>query len=542
MIDFGSKRQFIMNKLSLIRLLILTAIISSCNDTPDNYHVISQQAFKDKIAGGWAGKMIGVTYGAPTEFAAQGKIFADSIRWLPADIKGSLWQDDLYVQLTFLMTMDQYGIGAPARKFQEMLAKAGYPLWHANVQARKNYYDSIFPPASGSPQYNIHADDIDFQIEADYIGFMCPGMPQQVTKLCDKIGHIMNFGDGVYGGIFVAALYAEAFFEDDIPVIIDNALKSIPAESEYAAIIKDVVLLHSQYPADWPAAWKKLEVRWGNTDICGAGNTFNIDAKLNGAYIVMGLLYGDGDPKKTLEISTRCGQDSDCNPSNALAVLGVMKGFSGLPDEMKNGIAAISDSTFINTNYTFNKAVESTYTYALDLIKANSGKISGNEIRIKKQNPVAPKLEIAFPNVVFDHRVSIFNDSAWKFSGSWHTYQLTPWGKKKAVNQSRFAERAGDEVIFTFNGTGIALIGNWVRDGGKADVYLDGKFHKTIDSYFFWNNQEHNDISLWHIVGLEPGDHSVKLVLKGDKRPESTGTRVYISEALIFHTAPKVPV
>ena len=58
---------------------------------------------------------------------------------------------------------------------------------------------------------------------------------------------------------------------------------------------------------------------------------FNIDAKLNGAYIVMGLLYGEGDPMKTLEISTRCGQDSDCNPSNALAVLGVINGFSGLP-------------------------------------------------------------------------------------------------------------------------------------------------------------------------------------------------------------------
>ena len=36
----------------------------------------------------------------------------------------------------------------------------------------------------------------------------------------------MNYGDGVYGGIFVAALYCEAYFESDIPVIIDNALKS----------------------------------------------------------------------------------------------------------------------------------------------------------------------------------------------------------------------------------------------------------------------------------------------------------------------------
>ena len=53
-------------------------------------------------------------------------------------------------------------------------------------------HDSIFPPQSGHPDYNLHADDIDFQIEADYIGFMCPGMPQTANKMADKIGHIMN--------------------------------------------------------------------------------------------------------------------------------------------------------------------------------------------------------------------------------------------------------------------------------------------------------------------------------------------------------------
>ena len=71
-------------------------------------------------------------------------------------------------------------------------------------------------PLSGSPEYNLHADDIDFQIEADYIGFMCPGMPRTASEIADKIGRIMNYGDGVYGGIFVAALYSEAFFESDI--------------------------------------------------------------------------------------------------------------------------------------------------------------------------------------------------------------------------------------------------------------------------------------------------------------------------------------
>jgi hypothetical protein len=170
-------------------VLVISAVLMliSCKNSPDGFRTIRTDVLKDKIAGGWAGKMVGVTYGAPTEFRAQGQIYSDSINWKPAHIKGSLHQDDMYVQLTFLMSMDKYGMDAPAKKFHEMFAKAGYPLWHANMQARKNYYDSIFAPMSGRPEYNIHADDIDFQIEADYIGFMCPGMPNTASAIADAI-------------------------------------------------------------------------------------------------------------------------------------------------------------------------------------------------------------------------------------------------------------------------------------------------------------------------------------------------------------------
>jgi hypothetical protein len=317
-----------------------------------------------------------------------------------------------------------------------MFAKAGYPLWHANVQSRKNYFDSIFAPLSGQPENNYHADDIDFQIESDYIGFMSPGMPQTAVKIGDKIGRIMNYGDGIYGGLFVAALYSEAFFTTDLLCIIENALKSIPVESDYYKIIKDVIKLHQHYPADWEAAWKEIEAKWDNVDICGAGSTFNIDAKLNGAYIVMGLLYGDGDPLKTMNISTRCGQDSDCNPSNAMAVLGVMNGFSRLPADMTKGITEYKDSIFINTDYSFTKAVENTYNYALKNIQQNSGIITGNKIEIKIQEPVAPALEVSFPNVVYDKKIPVLEKDVWKFSGKWQTVKEKSGNLNETVNVS----------------------------------------------------------------------------------------------------------
>jgi ADP-ribosylglycohydrolase len=526
-----------MNK-KILLFFALVLVIASCKNSSEGFRTIKPEVLKDKIAGGWAGKMIGVTYGAPTEFRAQSKIFRDSITWKPSDIKGSLWQDDVYVQLTFLMSMDKYGIDAPAKKFQEMFAKAGYPLWHANMQARKNYYDSIFVPASGNPEYNLHADDIDFQIEADYIGFMCPGMPETASAIAEKIGHIMNYGDGVYGGIFVGALYSEAFFESDIPKIIEKALQSVPAESDYHKIIKDVIILHKHYPSDWQLAWKELESKWGDVDICGAGSTFNIDAKLNGAYIVMGLLYGEGDPMKTLEITTRCGQDSDCNPSNAMAVLGVIKGFSGLPVNMREGVKAIGDSIFINTTYSFNSAVTSTEKYARYLITRDGGKINDKDIRVKTQLAAPPVEEVSFPNVVFDKSVLVFDKTGWIFKGSWKPFEVASEKDKKVTKQSMYAEKVGDELDIDFNGSGMSIEGNWYKDGGRADIYVDGNLHRTIDTYYNFANQQHT-VSIWHVLNLKQGDHKIKIIVKGEKRPESAGTRVYITSATIFRTAPK---
>ncbi len=528
-----------MKKPSLLLLICMISILFVEAQSNLARKKISLNDLKDKIAGGWAGKMIGVTYGAPHEFRFQQAINTDTIKWAPADIKGSIWQDDLYVQLSFLMAMDKFGIDAPAKNFQEMLAKAGYPLWCANMQARKNYYDSIFPPASGDPENSFRADDIDFQIEADYIGFMNPGLPQNVVDISGKIGHIMNYGDGVYGGIFVGSLYSAAYFENDINKIIEQALHTIPAESDYAKIVRDVIKLHNHYPKNWEAAWKELDDKWGDEDISGAGSKFNIDAKLNGAYIVMGLLYGEGDVYRTLEITTRCGQDADCNPSNAMAVLGLIKGFSALPADMQKGVKDIGDSIFINTSYSFNSAVIATDQYALQLTQKKGAYIKNDTIYIPNQPLKPAAYEVSFPKLVYDRSVPVFSKPDWVFSSNWKTYIEKSWDGKSERDQAIFANKAGDAMEFSFNGTGISLMGNWVKDGGKADVYLDGKFQRRINTYYNYAAQEHRDVSIWHKFQLSPGKHTVKLVVAGEKHPDSMGANIYLTQAILFKTGDK---
>ena len=92
---------------------------------------------------------------------------------------------------------------------------------------------------------------------------------------------------------------------------------------------------------------------------------------------------------------------------------------------------------------------------------------------------------------------------------------------------------------FNFNGTGISLMGNWVKDGGKADVYLDGKFQRRVNTYYNYAAQEHRDVSIWHKFQLAPGKHTFKLVVAGEKHPDSMGANIYLTQAILFKTGDK---
>ncbi len=202
----------------------------------------------------------------------------------------------------------------------------------------------------------------------------------------------MNWGDGLYGGMFFAGMYSAAFFETDPRRVVERGLASIPAASGYALVIRDVLAWSAGHPDDWTATWRLLEEKWDKDDPCpdGALEPFNIDARLNGAYVALGLLYGKGDFARTLEVSTRAGQDSDCNPSSAAGILGVILGYDKIPEAWKAGIPALADTRFAYTRYSFNEIVASTLARALKVIEGAGGRVAGSGDRCP--SPGAPRL------------------------------------------------------------------------------------------------------------------------------------------------------
>ena len=298
-------------RITLTALTLCVALVPSLGGAqPGASRRLSRATLEDKIRGGWAGQMIGVSYGAPTEFRSNGKIIEGNLNkyldWSPARLKNAIDQDDLYVEMTFAEVMDKVGLEATTEQYGEMFKNSMYELWHANAGARRNLNLGIKAPMSGHPKYNIHSNDIDFQIESDFIGLMTPGLPREANKYADRVGRVMNWGDGLYGGMFFSGMYAAAFFESDPRKVVERGLQSIPAESSYAKVIADVLRWSAENPNDWMATWRLMESKWDKGDVCteGALEPFNIDAKLNGGYVVLGLLYGKGDFAKTLEVAT----------------------------------------------------------------------------------------------------------------------------------------------------------------------------------------------------------------------------------------------
>lgn len=489
-------------KKKLTLLFPLVILLGGCTTTeketiPDKVSVytLEKSVLQDKIKGAWAGQTIGVTFGGPTEFKFNGTMIQDytPIPWYEGVVEW--WYnnapglyDDIYMDLTFVDIIERIGIDAPADSFAMAFATASYPLWHANQAARVNILRGIMPPESGHWKNNPHADCIDYQIEADFAGIMSPGMVNSASKISDKIGRIMNYGDGLYGGIYVGAMYSLAFVSNDIEYIVKEALKTIPDQSDFYQCIRDVVDHYEKGDNDWKSAWFQVERNWSEDIGCpdGVHKPFNIDAKVNAAYIVIGLLYGKGDFTSTLDISTRCGQDSDCNPASAGGILGTVLGYERIPEEWKKEIVKVEDRDFRFTTISLNDVYKLSYQHALQQIEKSDGEILENEVKIAFEVPKTVPYEKAFSGLYPSKREEI----------------------RKILKKD-------SETLFTFTGTGVVL-GGWVnatRSDYVAEVLitLDGK-EETILKLpadflkrwpdFYWNyelEKKEHQIELRHL-------------------------------------------
>ncbi|MDE6715754.1 MAG: ADP-ribosylglycohydrolase family protein, partial [Muribaculaceae bacterium] len=283
---------------------------------------------------------------------------------------------------------------------------------------------------------------------------------------------------------------------------------------------------------DWLKAWQILKVKWSPYDVCTPDYTFNIDAKLNGAYVVMGLLYGKGDWFKTMEVTVRCGQDTDCNTATAAAVLGIIDGYDAIPDTLKSYIPQMADEKFSFTNYSYNNAVATTLNFIKENVENNGGKVEADKYIIKVQQPVAPQYEPGFPNIKMTNMVQMSDADSWKLYGNWEDFVYGAGDE----DLYKVSTTPGDSLVTTFNGGGVALLGSWSPESGMGEVFIDGNSVKTFDGYYVDNVGKFggNRAYLFYVFGLPKGDHTLKVVNLPKNSPRSTGNKIYVERMLVY--------
>src|SRR5690606_25820529 len=152
------------------------------------------------------------------------------------------------------------------------------------------------------------------------------------------------------GGQFMAGCYTEALFESAPVKIVPAGPRCIPADSQYAGMVRHMLRWHRQNPHDGHSNWAPAEMPHREAQRDQKASNGCIDVKINGAYVLMGLLYGQGDPGRTIIIACRCRQDSDCNPSSAAGVLFTSLGCARLPERYTESLDA--SRAFDHTEYT----------------------------------------------------------------------------------------------------------------------------------------------------------------------------------------------
>jgi len=502
-------KYIIMKRISFVMLIAVSMfILAACStgSTGERTVTMTKAELLNKVKGGWAGQAIGVTYGGPTEFRYLGRMIPDSVelRWDNELVtffydKFPGLYDDIYMDLTFVDIFEKEGLDAPIESFANAFANADYMLWHANQAARYNILNGIPAPESGHWKNNMHADDIDFQIEADFAGLMAPGMVNAAGIYADRIGHIMNYGDGFYGGAYVAAMYSLAYVYDDVYQLVIDALEVIPAESNYYKCMQDVIAFHKQYPDDWKKAWQAIEdSEWAIDLHCpdGINSPFNIDATVNSAYVLLGLLYGEGDLKLTMDISTRAGQDSDCNPATAAGILLTMQGYDSISDYWIDPIKPVEDRDFAYTTISLNDVYDMSYRHALKVIEKYGGTVGEETVEIKVQSPETLALEVAFPNV-YPSKVT----------------QATPPANRRGKREMLMTLDSDAPVSIEFSGIGLVVRGGLGRDMdeeyvGELEVSIDGKVDRVVKLPADYRKRT---AELYWNVEIPDGDHTASL-------------------------------
>ena len=289
---------------------------------------ITYEEYFDKVYGCMIGKCVAGTAGAPYEGMKQRL----NLRFSAEEADTTLPNDDLDLQVLWLEILERKGIYVTSDDLADIfLERCPYSPGEYAV-FKKNYKRNIHPPMSGTYNNPYYLEGMGCPIRSEIWACISPGNMMLASELAAIDGVIDHGGNSVYAECFLAALEAEAFFNNDIRDLIEKSLLLIPETSKMYTLINDVSDWCEKF-RDWETVREKIIHYYGHPDCT---NVFQ-----NMGFLLTALLKGEMDFIKTMEIAVNCGYDTDCTGATAGAVIGLILGAGKL-----NNLYGFSDQTY----------------------------------------------------------------------------------------------------------------------------------------------------------------------------------------------------
>ncbi|MBQ7661207.1 MAG: S-layer homology domain-containing protein [Clostridia bacterium] len=233
----------------------------------------------------------------------------------------------------------------------------GHRTFGAYGLMKKHRYLPVF---SGNYEYgNRFSYCGEPYIANETLGMDAACLPNVAVDMAKVLGGVTSECDPREWLQIYAAMYAMAYYEDDIQTLIRTAENVLPAGCWQRQVIDICFDLYEKYPDDWRRAVV-------NADRLCYRTHFNNDSRMgetsvNNALMILGLLYGKGDFYETCRILSLAGHGGDSTTPSVLSIVGVITGWENLDADTK---AVINEKIWQDGRGVFindNRSTESAY-------------------------------------------------------------------------------------------------------------------------------------------------------------------------------------
>ena len=299
---------------------------------------INLETYRDKVLGCWTGKNIGGTIGAPFEGQREvnhATFYTQELGGKPAP------NDDLDLQLIWLLAAEENGIYHLNERIlgEYWLTNITGP-WNEYGVCKANIRNGLVPPLSGSCNNDIWKYSNGAWIRSEIWACIFPGSPDEAAQFAYFDSCCDHCGEGIYAEIFTATMESAAFIVSDIREIIRIGLSRIPAGCRIARSVK---LACESYDKGIDFLTAREAMVKDSADLGW------FQAPANIGFVIIGLLYGEGDFGRSVCLATNCGDDTDCTAGTVGALLGIVLGHSGIPDKWIEPIGESIQTCSIDT-------------------------------------------------------------------------------------------------------------------------------------------------------------------------------------------------